>query len=160
MKINAAGLRIIKEQEQLKLDAYICPAGKPTIGYGHTEGVELGMRISEHQADVVLQHDVEQAERAVLELTRGVELNENQFSALVSFVFNVGRWNFARSTMLRRLKAGDMDGAASEFGRWVWADNPETPEPGDKRQLPGLVKRRAAERALFLTPVAALLPVG
>lgn len=158
--MNGAGLKLVKAHEGLRLDAYICPAGKPTIGYGHTEGVSLGMKISEHQAEVILSLDLEHAERAVLEITRGVELNENQTAALTSFFFNVGRLNFAKSTMLRRLKAGDMDGAAAEFERWVWADNPETPEPGDKRQLPGLVKRRAAERALFLTPVAGPLPVG
>lgn len=142
MKINDAGRSIIKENEGLRLDAYLCPSGIPTIGYGHTGDVKLGQRITEHQADVILELDLERFEAGVTEAAP--KANENQFSALVSFAFNIGLKAFAGSALLRAFLAGQIDTAAAQFDRWVH---------GGRKVLPGLVKRRAAEKALFLKPV-------
>lgn len=141
-RTNEAGRALIKRFEGLRLDAYLCPAGVWTIGYGHTGDVRSGDRITEHQADAILDVDLDRFERAVGELTDGLELNENQFSALVSFAFNLGEAALTRSTLLRHLRAGDLERAADEFRKWVYAGG---------QVLPGLVKRRAAERELFLT---------
>ena len=129
---------LIKEFEGLRLDAYRCPAGKLTIGYGHTGDVSETMKITEHQADVILDHDIECFEVDVRELAPLA--NENQIQALTSFAFNVGIAALMRSSLLRLLNEGDEVGAAEQFDKWVYAGG---------RVLPGLVKRRAAERALF-----------
>lgn len=147
MKTNAAGVALIKRWESLRLDAYLCPAGVWTIGYGHTGDVQRGQRITEHQADVILAHDLEVFERGVEELTRGVTLNENEFSALVSFAFNVGLGALEKSTLLKLLRARALPFAvAAEFKKWVHANG---------KVLPGLEKRRASEAVLFLEPVRA-----
>jgi lysozyme len=152
-KINAAGIELIKRHEGLRLAAYLCPANVWTIGYGHTGDVKPEHRITEHQADVLLAYDLARFESDVSLLTRGIELNENEFSALVSFAFNVGSdidddskaEGLGDSSLLRKLRAGhDRREVAAEFDKWVHAAG---------RVLPGLVKRRADERALFLTPV-------
>jgi lysozyme len=168
VRTNKAGVDLIKRFEGLRLEAYVCPAGVWTIGYGHTEHVSPWMKITAHQADAILDVDLDKFERIVANAVK-VPLSENQFSALVSFVFNVGPgakgrrdgfvWlrNGNPSTMLRRINAGDFGerrvepetggvyytGAADQFGRWV---------SGGGKILPGLVARRAAERELFLRP--------
>ena len=139
MQISKAGLDLIKEFEGLYLKAYRCPAGVPTIGYGHTAGVAMGQTITQQQADDYLRRDVRQFERAV-ERQVSVPLTQGQFDALVSFAFNLGEGALAQSTLLRLLNAGDYAGAAAQFDRWNKASG---------RVLPGLVRRRAAERALF-----------
>ena len=133
------GIPIIKQSEGLKLEAYLCPAGIPTIGYGHTRGVKLGQKISVAQAEVFLDHDYEEAEDAVKRLIT-VPLTDNQLGALTSFVFNLGEGRLLGSTLRRKLNTGDYKGAAAEFDKWVYA--------GDKK-LNGLIARRAAERKLF-----------
>ena len=85
MKTNTAGLDLIKHYEGLRLQAYRCPAGVWTLGWGHTEGVHQGASVTESQAEQLLAGDLAQVERKVAELTAGVELNANQFAALVSF---------------------------------------------------------------------------
>lgn len=140
MKTGINGLNIIKEFEGLRLQAYKCPADRWTIGYGHTAGVSANDVITEAQAISLLCQDVAESERAVNHYVHG-PLTQNQFDALVSFVFNLGVGNFRTSTLLKKLNAGDNDGAAQEFGRWIHAGG---------KALPGLVRRRAAERALFL----------
>lgn len=140
MRTNAAGLDIIKRFEGLRLRAYLCPAGKWTIGYGHTGDVKRGDAITEHQADAILAVDVDTAERDVAELVK-VELTDNEFSALVSFVFNFGRAKFAASSLLRLLNEGRKAEAAAELPKWKHAAG---------RVTPGLVRRRLAERELFL----------
>jgi len=140
MKTGINGLNIIKEFEGLRLQAYKCPADRWTIGYGHTAGVSANDVITEAQATSLLCQDVAESERAVNHYVHG-PLTQNQFDALVSFVFNLGVGNFRTSTLLKKLNAGDNDGAAQEFGRWIHAGG---------KALPGLVRRRAAERALFL----------
>lgn len=139
MQISKAGLDLIKQFEGLYLKAYRCPAGVPTIGYGHTAGVAMGQTITQQQADDYLRRDVRQFERAV-ERQVSVPLTQGQFDALVSFAFNLGEGALAQSTLLRLLNAGDYAGAAAQFDRWNKAGG---------RVLPGLVRRRAAERALF-----------
>ena len=138
-RINAAGLALIKQFEGLRTEAYICPAGVLSIGYGHTKGVQKGDVCTEAEAEVFLLEDLEDASIAVTELVT-VPLNENQFSALVSFVFNVGRTNFKESTLLTLLNVGRYGSAARQFGRWVFAN---------KKRLAGLAARRKAEEDLF-----------
>lgn len=142
-KINSAGLDLVKRYEGCSLHAYLCPAGVPTIGYGWTRDVKLGMTITQHQADVVLEYGLEEVAEDLEKVLKGVTVSDNAFSALCSFVYNVGIAAFSNSTMLKKLRKGDMDGAAAEFARW---------NKGGGRVLPGLVKRRAAEAALFKTP--------
>ena len=142
-QINAAGLELIKRFEGLRLSAYKCPAGVWTIGYGSTgPHVRPGMTITPREATELLQADLLKFERAVAALVT-VTINENQFSALVSFAFNVGEGALARSTLLKHLNAGRIAMAAQEFLRWTKAGGVE---------LPGLVRRRQAERDLFSTP--------
>ena len=136
------GLRLVKSSETFSPVIYICPAGKPTIGYGHVVrgGVDrFSIPLSREQADALLAEDL-----APIEIYLSAvfpSLNQNQFDALASFCFNVGLGAFEKSTLFARLKAGDLPGAASQFARWVH---------GGGKVLPGLVKRRAAERDLFL----------
>ena len=143
---SAAGLALIRSCESFSPKIYLCPAGKPTIGYGHVVrgGVDrFPQPISREQAEALLVEDLAPVEiylRAVFP-----DLRQGEFDALASFCFNVGLGAFEKSTMFTCLKAGDKSGAASQFARWVH---------GGGKVLPGLVKRRAAERDLFLTPSA------
>ena len=137
------GKSIIKYCESLRLTSYVCPAGKPTIGWGHTYGVKLGRTISEAEAEVLLDHDYQQAEDDVLELVT-VPLTDNQLGALTSFVFNLGQGNFSKSTLLRKINASDFAGAADEFDKWIYAT-----VKGVKTKLNGLIVRRKLERSLF-----------
>ncbi|HXG01499.1 MAG TPA: lysozyme [Bacteroidota bacterium] len=121
------------------MKAYLCPAGVWTIGYGHTGGVKEGDRITLQQAEELLKQDLERFEECIRRSVT-VPLNQNQFDALVSFAFNVGCMALENSTLLRKLNAGDYAGAAQEFGKWVKSRGVI---------LPGLIKRRDAERALF-----------
>lgn len=143
MKTSPKGIALIKSAEGLRLKAYPDPGtgGLPwTIGYGSTSGVTRNMVITEAQAEQMLAEDLVRFERIVDRAVR-VSLNQGQFDALVSFTYNVGEGNFTKSTLLRKLNAGDTAGAAEQFSRWVNAAG---------KVLPGLVKRRAAERAMFL----------
>lgn len=143
MKTSAAGVKFIQAHEGLRLFAYLDSANVPTIGYGHTKGVHLGMHISEQRAEELLREDLAWAEDAVTRAVT-VQITQGQFDALVSFVFNVGAGAFQESTLLRKLNAGDTAGAADEFLRW----NKATVN-GAKVVLPGLTKRRTDERELF-----------
>lgn len=140
MKCNAAGLQIIKNSEGCRLKSYRCPAGLWTIGWGHTgPDVFEGMTIPQQYADDLLVRDVARFEIAIRQ-TVTAPLNENQFSALVSFAYNCKGWG--ASTLVRKLNQSDYAGAAAEFPRWVHAGS---------TALPGLVIRREAERKLFLS---------
>jgi lysozyme len=145
-KINTAGIKLVQKFEGLKLDAYLCPAGVWTIGYGHTKGVKSGAKITQAEADAILAQDLNECGEQVEKYVR-VPLHDNQFAALASFVFNVGVGSLISSTLLRRLNSGDYDCVPSELSKWVKAMNPKT---GKKVALPGLVKRRAAEGQLWL----------
>lgn len=133
------GLDIVKEAEGLRLSAYLCPAGIPTIGYGHTKGVKLGDTCTKEQAEKWLENDFFTAKQDVKAVVK-VPLKENQLDALASFVFNLGVRKLTQSTLLKKLNAGDYSGAAAEFDKWVFAGNVK---------LNGLIKRRAKERKLF-----------
>lgn len=136
---------LVRHFEGRYLGAYLCPAGVPTIGYGHTgPDVRLGMTISQDDADALLAADLDAAAADVDRLVH-VRLSPNQRGALASFVFNLGPGALASSTLLRRLNEDDFAGGADEFGKWVYAT-----VGGRKAILDGLVTRRAAERALFL----------
>lgn len=152
MQISDEGLRLIKSFEGY-LDkqpdgsclAYTCPAGVATIGWGCTEGVKLGMRWTEAEAEAGLRREIAKFEAGVLRLAT-VEINQNEFDALVSFSYNVGLGALEKSSVLKRLNAGDRTGAAQAFRLW---------NKGGGKVLPGLVSRRAREAALFLKPAAA-----
>jgi lysozyme len=150
MQINAAGLALIKEFEGLRLRAYLCPAGVQTIGYGTTvypsgRRILVGDEITQQQAEEYLRNDLRAFEREVERMVL-VPVNENQFSALVSFAYNVGSQALQKSTLLRYINAHEFVAAAGEFARWNQAAG---------KVLPGLVRRRAAERELFTRPVTA-----
>lgn len=136
---SRAGLALIKTYEGCKLTAYLCPAGKWTIGYGRTTNVKKGDTCSQAQADAWLLEEYDAFESKVRALVK-VALTANQLGALVSFAYNVGVGSLKDSTLLRLLNAADYSGAAAQFARW---------NKGGGKVLPGLVKRRAAEAALF-----------
>lgn len=143
MHISDRGLDLIKQFEGFRDTAYLCPAGVWTIGYGHTDGVAEGDTISEEQASALLAQEVAaKYEPIVARNTEELELTQGQFDALVSFVYNVGAYNFETSHLLTHLKAGDIDAAAAQFERWNRAGG---------KVLDGLTARRAAERELFLS---------
>ncbi|KAA0573374.1 lysozyme [Azospirillum sp. Sh1] len=138
-----AAIDLVKHFEGLYLQAYLCPAGVPTIGYGHTAGVKLGQKITAEQAEDLLAIDLKNAAAVVDRLVK-VPVTKGQRGALSSFVFNLGQGNFQSSTLLRLLNVGDYEGAAGQFERWVFAT-----VNGKATRMPGLVKRRAAEALLF-----------
>lgn len=132
--------QLIQTSEGTYVEAYRDPVGIWTIGWGCTEGVYEGMRISVAEAETWLQKELNKFEQAVEKLVK-VEINDQQFSALVAFSYNVGAYALSRSTLLKRLHEGDVPGAADEFLRWNKAEG---------QVLLGLTRRRRAERALFL----------
>ena len=152
MRTSQKGIDLIKKYESLRLTAYKDPVGIWTIGYGHTGEVVDGMTITEEQADQFLDRDVRIAEM-VLDRAVKVPLTQNQYDALISFIFNVGpgqkgvKDGFVvlktggPSTMLSLIISGDFAGAAEQFPRWSKAGGVV---------VPGLFKRRMDERSLFL----------
>ena len=143
MNYSKNGLHLTENFEGLRLTAYPDPAthGDPwTIGYGHT-GAEIhqGMTITQEQAEEFLMQDVQKAVQTVNSKVH-TDLTQNEFDALVDFVFNCGAGNFAGSTLLRKINAGDMEGAALEFQKWDKAAG---------HVMAGLVRRRQAEADLF-----------
>lgn len=140
MKPSEQCFALIKEFEGLRLKAYICPAGIPTIGYGRTRGVKMGDTCTAAQADAWCIEDVEPAARAVRSLVT-VSLDQGQFDALCSFTYNLGTRRLAESTMLILLNKREYKKAACQLPLWV---------NGGGKRLPGLVRRRAAEFQLFM----------
>jgi GH24 family phage-related lysozyme (muramidase) len=140
VKTSQAGIDLIKSFEGLRLKAYVCPAGKLTIGYGHTEGVAPRDAICAIGAENLLRKDLVYFEAGVSKLLK-VTVRQSQFDALVSFAFNLGLGALKRSTLLRKLNAGDDYGAADEFLRW---------NKSGGKVLEGLTRRRKAEREMFL----------
>jgi GH24 family phage-related lysozyme (muramidase) len=136
---------MVARHEGFRANAYRCPAGVWTIGYGTTRwGDGQPVRegdgpIEQSAARRLLMNDLRWAADAVRDLVT-VELSEHQQAALISFVYNVGRKAFSGSTLLGRLNAGDYNGAAGQFARW---------NKGGGNVLPGLMTRRAEEAALF-----------
>jgi lysozyme len=137
---SSAGLALTRSFEGLRLAAYQDSGGVWTIGYGHTgAGVHAGQRIAEAQAEALLRADLAVAIDCVRRAV-AVPLTQAQFDALVDFCFNAGRGNFLGSSLLRCVNRGEFAAAAEQFGLWVHAGG---------RVIPGLVRRRAAEAALF-----------
>lgn len=142
MNISDQGLELIKSFEGCKLEAYQDVKGVWTIGIGHTgSDVSDGVCITEDQAMDYLRQDVGWAEQVVNNLVT-TALTQNQFDALVDFVYNAGSGNFENSTLLRLVNAGDFDAAAQEFPKWDHAGGVV---------VEGLLRRREAERDLFLS---------
>lgn len=134
---------LIKHFEGCSLEAYADPAtgAEPwTIGYGHTgPEVHPGMTITQDEADALLREDAEKVAKQIAPMVH-VPLSQEEFDALVCFVFNVGIGNFAKSTLLKKLNAGDYEGAADELPKWNKAAG---------KVMAGLTRRRNAERELF-----------
>ena len=147
MQLSNSGLSLITNFEGLATTAYKAhPSEKYyTIGYGHYgPDVKPTDKIGQTEAEALLKKDVARFEKGVQTLLkmRNISVSQNQFDALVSFAFNVGIENLNTSTLLKKLTAGDIQGAAAEFLRWNKCGG---------EVLKGLVKRREAERALFLS---------
>ena len=147
MQMTEEGLALIRRFEGFRAEAYRCPAGVWTIGYGHTSQagppkVRAGMVVSEAEARSILAADAAMfAEGVRAALTR--EVSKEQFSALVSFAFNVGIGAFRRSSVLKMVNEGRFEAVPERLRLWVKADG---------RRLEGLVRRREAEGELFATP--------
>lgn len=139
MKFSSVGLSLVEKSEGFRANAYLDTGGVPTIAYGHTRGVKLGDTCTRDQARAWLAEDVCDSEQAVGDLVH-VALNQNQFDALVDFVFNLGRHHLENSSLLKLLNRGMYGAAAKQFALWIY-------DAGHKQ--PGLVLRREAERQLF-----------
>ena len=150
MNISDKGLKLIMQFEGLRLKAYRCPAGVWTIGYGHTSAagapeVRDGMRITAHEAEAILRRDLAGFEAAVASMVKA-KLAQAQFDVLVSFAYNCGLGALRASTLLKRVNAGAFDAVPAELMKWTKAKG---------KELPGLVRRRRAEAALWRG-----LPIG
>ncbi len=135
------GITLIKYYEEFSPRLYLCPAGYPTIGYGHLvrDYEDFTQPLSRAEAESLLIRDMAIAERAVLSCIH-VPLSDCQFDALVSFTFNVGSGALQRSTLRQKVNRDEHDAVPQELLRWVWALG---------RKSPGLLKRRAAEARLY-----------
>ena len=148
--IGPAGRKLIQSYElgprgeNPPLYAYLCPAGVPTIGWGHTAGVTMGMTCTRAQAEEWFTEDMDDAEMYTERALAGSPANDHEYSALVSCMFNCGP-AFMKSTAIRRHRAGDKAGAAKALLDWNRAGG---------RVMPGLVRRRTEESALYLRPMA------
>jgi lysozyme len=150
MQINAGGLSIILVAEGFASTPYRCPAGIASIGYGSTvllDGRRVKMdspKVTKDEAKALLRRHLDHVETGILRFVR-VPLNENEFSALCSWTYNLGIGRLQSSTLRAKLNRGERLGAANEFPKWRRAGG---------RVLRGLVIRREAERQLFLTPIS------
>lgn len=141
MTASVKAYELIKRFEGLRLEAYLCPAGVLTIGYGHTKDVRSGFRIDSEKANSLLKSDIELIESQLNAL--GLKLTQNQYDALVSFTFNVGFNNFRQSTLLAKIRINPDDNSImDEFMRWVYAGG---------KVLIGLQRRRLAEMKLYFS---------
>lgn len=141
MTINDTGLALIKDFEGCRLKAYRDIKGILTIGVGHTGGVAEGQEITQEEADDLLRSDLERFEKGVSSLVQS-SLTDNQFSALACLAFNIGLGNLASSTLLKQVNKSQYFQAADSFLAWDHANGVV---------IPGLLRRRRAERDLFLT---------
>lgn len=146
MRASENGINLIKQFEGCRLAAYQDSVGVWTIGYGWTQSVDgnpvaKGMAITQQKADDLLKQGVVQYENGVNSLVK-VQLNQNQFDALVDFAYNLGVNALRGSTLLKKLNTGDYAGAANEFTKWNKAGG---------KELAGLMRRREAEKSLFLS---------
>ena len=139
MKLGERGTEILKYFEGCKLTAYQDSVGVWTIGYGHTKGVYNGMTITQEEAEQMLLTELEEYEGYIENMVT-VPLTQNQFDALLVWIYNLGPTNFRNSTLLKELNAGNYNAAGQEITRWNKAGG---------KVLAGLVKRREAEAELF-----------
>lgn len=138
--MNAQALRLIKKFEAHSLHVYRCPAGYPTIGWGHRlRPHEQWTSLTMAETDALLRHDLSQCERVLTHLV-DVPLMPHQEAALLSFVYNVGAGAFQRSVLRMKVNRAEHIEVPAEFNRWVWAKG---------RKLPGLMIRRALEAACY-----------
>ena len=141
MKASVYAYELIKQFEGLRLEAYLCPAGIWTIGYGHTSGVSPNSFITIQEADEYLHRDVATIEMQLNKLN--LSLRQCQWDAIVSFVFNVGIGNFKASTLLAKIRINPDDNSIiDEFLRWVYANG---------KVMRGLQKRRLTEMKLYFS---------
>lgn len=148
MKMSERGIDQLKREEGLRLETYLDEAGIPTIGYGHTgQDVIAGQKITEQQADGLLRSDLARFEKAVNDYrAQMIPIEQHEYDAMVSFAFNVGTNAFKDSTLLKKFNAGDKEGAANEFTRWVYIT-----QGGNKVVSFVLTARREREKKMFLT---------
>lgn len=143
MRTSDNGIELLKRFEGYREQAYRCPAGVWTIGYGHTGNVHEGQTCTREQAERWLREDLKNAENAVNALEPSRPLRQDEFDALVSFVYNLGTANFSGSTLRMKVCANpDNPTIRDEFGKWIYADG---------RIQPGLVSRREAEADLYFS---------
>ena len=141
MKASIDAYELIKQFEGLRLEAYLCPAGIWTIGYGHTSGVSPNSFITIQEADEYLHRDVATIEMQLNKLN--LSLRQCQWDAIVSFVFNVGIGTFKASTLLAKIRINPDDNSImDEFLRWVYANG---------KVMRGLQKRRLTEMKLYFS---------
>ena len=141
MKASVDAYELIKQFEGLRLEAYLCPAGIWTIGYGHSSGVSPNSFITIQEADEYLHRDVAAIEMQLNKLN--LSLRQCQWDAIVSFVFNVGIGNFKASTLLAKIRINPDDNSIiDEFLRWVYANG---------KVMRGLQKRRLTEMKLYFS---------
>ena len=152
MKLSDTGINLITKFEGLKLEAYVCPAGVATIGYGTTRypdksKVRIGDKLpSKEKAIELFKVNLKEYEDSVSGLLYNVLINQNQYDALVSFVYNLGTGAFAGSTLLRKIKLNPNDlTIKDEFNKWVNVSG----KPSN-----GLIRRRKEEAALYFKPIA------
>ena len=139
MNISQEGLSLIKKFEGCELKSYKCAAGVWTIGYGAIKGVTENMQITKEEADKLLLHEMDEYEGYINNMVT-VDLNQNQFDSLVSWVFNLGPSNLKSSTMLKVINNNELDEVPSQIKRWNKANG---------KVLEGLIRRREAEALLF-----------
>jgi len=139
MNISQEGLGLIKKFEGCEYNAYKCAAGVLTIGYGHTAGVKEGDLVTQQEADKILEEDMKEYEGYINDYVT-VDLDQNQFDSLVSWVFNLGPANLRASTMLKVLNNKEYEEVPNQMKRWNKAAG---------KVLEGLIRRREAESLLF-----------
>lgn len=152
MTINAETIALVKEYEGLVLKAYPDPGsgGIPwTIGYGHTRGVKKGDVITQAQAEAFLKADLEDTVNTIKRYVK-VPLNDNQYGAIASFIFNVGEGTFAKSSVLKYINAGKLDSVPGRLALYRTASG---------KVMTGLVRRRAAEGNLWMKPVGGVASI-
>jgi lysozyme len=140
MNISAEGLSLIKKFEGCELKAYRCAANVLTIGYGSTKGVTEDMEITQEEAESLLQEEMHEYEGYINDMVK-VPLEQHQFDAMVSWVFNLGSGNLSSSTLLKKLNNSEYDEVPAQIRRWNKAGG---------KVLDGLIRRREAEAKMFM----------
>jgi lysozyme len=145
MELSNEGIELIKKFEGCRLQVYLDVGGLPTVGYGHRTDMLEGETITQEMADTLLMTDLMSFSNGTKTLLGpAIICNDNQFSSLVCFAYNLGLGTLQNSTLLKKVKEGDYEGASREFLKWVHVG---------PHIVPGLVARRQAEKELFEKPV-------